>query len=110
MTSWNEFFGEAFKWFRRVFLISKGLFILYLSIRFIYRYYKSEKKLLQLEILMLAGIIYLDMMIIVFELWHSVNVIYAVFVFNSVMKMVSAFHFQLKCLHSLRIEGSSDNM
>lgn len=103
--SWNEFFGEAFKWFRRIFLIVKGLVILYLSLNFIFRYYRSEKKILQLEIIMLSGIIFLDIMVIVFELWHSVNIIYSVFVFNAGMKMVSAYYFQLKCLHSLRING-----
>lgn len=103
--SWNEFFGEAFKWFRRIFLIAKGLVILYLSLNFIYRYYRSEKKLLQLEIIMLSGIIVLDVMVIWFELWHSVNIIYSIFIINATMKMVSAFYFQTKCLHSLRING-----
>jgi hypothetical protein len=91
--TWNEFIGEAFKWFRRIFIITKGLVILYLSLNFIYRYYRSEKKILQLEIIMLAGLILLDLLIIVFELWHSVNIIYSVFVFNAIMKAVSAFYF-----------------
>lgn len=105
MSSWNEFFGEVFKWFRRIFIIVKGLVIFGLSLNFIIRYYRTDKKILQLEIFMLSGVIFLDLMVIVFEVWHSVNVIFSVFVFNALMKMLSAFYFQLKCLHSLRIHG-----
>lgn len=103
--SWNEFFGEVFKWFRRLFLITKGLVILYLSLNFILRYRRTHKTFFQLEVIMLFGIIILDLEIIWFELWHSVNVIFSIFVLNGIMKMVTAFYFQLKCLHSLRIHG-----
>lgn len=105
MTTWNEFAGAVFKWFRRLFLIAKGLFIMYLSTRFVFRYKQTYKRWFQFETIMLLCIIILDMDIIVFEVWHSLNVIYSCFFLNSIMKMASAYYFQIKCMNSLRIKG-----
>ena len=92
-SSWNELFVLVFMWFRRLFIIAKGLFIIYLSVKFIIRYKKGTNKWITLENIMLVGIIILDMDIILFELWHSLNVIYSVFFLNCIMKMVTAYYF-----------------
>ena len=92
MSSTNELFGEIFKWIRRFFIVTKGLVILYLSITFVYRYYKTFKTVWKFEILIFVGVIILDMALILFEVWHSLNVIFAVFMLNCFMKMNTAFY------------------
>ena len=93
MTYSEGFAGEVFKWCRRLFLISKGLFIMFLSFRFIFRYKKTTGYWLTFENIMLLGIILLDADIIVFELYHSLDVIYSNFLLNSIMKMATAWYF-----------------
>jgi hypothetical protein len=103
----SEILGEVFKWFRRIFIITKGLVILGLSLTFIYRYTKYKKSFNLFENWILIGVIVLDMALIVFEVWHSTNVIFAVFVLNALMKMIIADNLHKKCLSALSIDGFS---
>jgi hypothetical protein len=106
----SEILGEVFKWFRRIFIITKGLVILGLSITFIYRYTKYKKTFNLFENWILLGVIVLDMALIVFEVWHSTNVIFAVFVLNALMKMIIADNLHKKCLSALSIDGYSTHL
>jgi hypothetical protein len=58
-----------------------------------------------LETIMLTGIIILDLDIIAFEIYHSLEIIYSVFLINSIMKMVTAYYFQKRCLKALNMNG-----
>jgi len=62
-----------------------------------------------LETIMLSGIIILDLDIIAFEIYHSLEIIYSVFLINSIMKMFTAYYFQMRCLNALNMKGY-DNM
>jgi cytochrome c oxidase assembly factor CtaG len=86
----SEIFGELFKWGRRLFIIIKGIAILYLSLTFIVRYRRTFKTFNKFEICIFMGVIALDLTLILFEIWHSLNVIYSVFMLNMLMKMVAA--------------------
>lgn len=99
----SDIFGEIFKWGRRLFIIAKGLVILYLSVTFILRYRKTFKSFKKFEIWIFIGVIALDLALILFELWHSLNVIFAVFLLNSMMKMQSAWQIHRRCIQTLNI-------
>jgi hypothetical protein len=93
--------AEVFRWGRRLFIIAKGLFILYLCVKSIHRYHKTRTTLLLFQIYMLFGILILDILLMAFEVHHDVNIIFSLFVINSLMKQASAYYIQHKCLEAI---------
>ena len=83
---------EAFKWGRRIFIMVKGLLILYFTGKAIKRYEDTRKHWFSFETAILFGITILDLVLMIFELYHDLNLILAVFTLNSLMQLASS-HF-----------------
>ena len=77
--------ADAFRWGRRIFILVKGIAILYFAGKSIIRYRQTRNKLVSFETAILFGIIVLDLVIMAFEMHHDVNLIFTVFLINSFM-------------------------
>ncbi len=92
---------EAFKWGRRIFIMVKGLLILYFTGKAIKRYEDTRKHWVSFETAILFGITILDLVLMIFELYHDLNLILAVFTLNSLMQLASSHFLFTKSLYSM---------
>ncbi len=58
-----------------------------------------------MEIWMFFFVIYLDVVLIVFELYHSLNILFAVYLVNNIMKCYTAYDVHTRTLKALRWNG-----
>jgi len=93
--------SELFRWGRRIFIMVKGLAILYFALKGVYRYNKTRSTILLFQVYILFGILALDLILMGFEIEHNVNLVLAVFTVNSLMKLSSAYYMQIKCIEAL---------
>jgi hypothetical protein len=63
----------------------KGVMILYFAAKAIKRYENTRKYWVSFETMILVGITILDLVLMLFELEHDLNLILAVFSINSLM-------------------------
>ena len=84
--------ADVFRWGRRIFIIVKGLAILYFAVKAVDRYHQTHATMLLFQIFMLIGILCLDILLMAFEIQHNLNVIFSVFILNSLMKQCSAYY------------------
>jgi hypothetical protein len=63
----------------------KGVMILYFAAKAIKRYENTRKYWVSFESMILVGITILDLVLMLFELYHDLNLILAVFTINSLM-------------------------
>ena len=96
--------ADVFRWGRRLFIIVKGLAILFFALKAVGRYHQTRSTMLLFQIFVMTGILALDILLMAFEIQHNVNIIFAVFVLNSLMKTSSAYYIQRKCLDALDIQ------
>lgn len=89
---------EAFKWGRRIFIMVKGMLILYFAGKAIKRYENTRKHWVSFETMILFGIAILDLVLMIFELYHDLNLILAVFSLNSLMQLASSHFISTKSL------------
>ena len=89
---------EAFKWGRRIFIMVKGMLILYFAGKAIKRYESTRKQWVSFETMILFGITILDLVLMIFELYHDLNLILAVFTLNSLMQLASSHFIYTKSL------------
>ena len=89
---------EAFKWGRRIFIMVKGMLILYFAGKAIKRYEYTRKHWVSFETMILFGITILDLVLMIFELYHDLNLILAVFTLNSLMQLASSHFISTKSL------------
>lgn len=94
---------EAFKWGRRIFIMVKGILILYFAGKAIKRYANTRHHWVSFESLILAGIIILDLVLMSFELYHDINLILAVFTLNSLMQLSASHYLFTKSLNSMKL-------
>lgn len=98
--------GDIFKWGRRIFIFVKGLILFYMAVRCSQRYEKTFGTWFQFEVGIFLGIIVLDLTLWGFEFAaHDLNLIFAIFIVNSVMKMLSAYRIQREYLDSILATG-----
>jgi len=60
--------AEVFRWGRRIFIIVKGLAILYFTVKAVGRYHQTRATMLLFQIFMLVGILALDILLMAFEI------------------------------------------
>jgi len=94
---------EAFKWGRRIFIMVKGMLILYFTGKAIKRYENTRKYWFSFETMILFGIAILDLVLMIFELYHDLNLILAVFTLNSLMQLSSSHFLFTKSLKSMKL-------
>ena len=92
---------EVFKWGRRIFIMVKGFLILYFAGKAIKRYEDTRKYWFSFETMILFGIAILDIVLMIFELYHDLNLIFAVFTLNSLMQLSSSHFLFTRFLKSL---------
>ena len=95
--------AEAFKWGRRIFIMVKGVLILYFAGKAIRRYEHTRKSWISFETMILFGITILDLILMAFELYHDLNLILAVFTLNSLMQLSSSHFLFTKTLQSMKL-------
>ena len=96
---------EAFKWGRWLFIMIKGLFILYFTSKAIKRYRETRGGvLIHFESVIMAGIMILDLILMGFEIYHDINFVFIVFTINALMQISSSHFIFRHSMNSLKFK------